>query len=152
VIDNPVSCEIRAVIHFLHAKNMSAAEIHRALCVIYGQNVMSEGAVRQWCGMFKDGRRNIHHEEPSGRLSVVSDDLVQTVDQKNCEKWRFTISEFLCEFPQISCTVLYRIIMVRLGYHMFCAKRVPKMLMDAHKMQRMASTFVDLFRAIPQRW
>jgi hypothetical protein len=26
-IDNPASCEMRAVIHFLHAKNMSA-EIH----------------------------------------------------------------------------------------------------------------------------
>jgi hypothetical protein len=30
-IDNPASCEIRAVIRFLHAKNMSAAEIHREL-------------------------------------------------------------------------------------------------------------------------
>jgi hypothetical protein len=28
-IDNPTSCEIRAAIHFLHAKNMSAAEINR---------------------------------------------------------------------------------------------------------------------------
>jgi hypothetical protein len=27
--DRPASCEIRAVIHFLHAKNTSAAEIHR---------------------------------------------------------------------------------------------------------------------------
>jgi hypothetical protein len=27
-IDNPTSCEIRAVIRFLHAKNMSDAEIH----------------------------------------------------------------------------------------------------------------------------
>jgi hypothetical protein len=31
-IDNPASCEIRAVIRFLRAKNMSAAEIHRELC------------------------------------------------------------------------------------------------------------------------
>jgi hypothetical protein len=44
-IDNPASCEIRAVIHFLCAKNMSAAEIHHQLCVVYGQNVMSEGTV-----------------------------------------------------------------------------------------------------------
>jgi hypothetical protein len=28
---------------------MSAAEIHRELCVVYHQNVMSEGTVRQWC-------------------------------------------------------------------------------------------------------
>jgi hypothetical protein len=47
-IDNPGSCEIRAVILFLHAKNMSVAEIHRDLCAVYGQNVMSDGTVRQW--------------------------------------------------------------------------------------------------------
>jgi hypothetical protein len=41
--DNPASCKIHAVIHFLKAKNMSAAKIHRELCmVVYGQNVMSE--------------------------------------------------------------------------------------------------------------
>jgi hypothetical protein len=28
VIDNPAGCEIRALIRFLHAKNMTAAEIH----------------------------------------------------------------------------------------------------------------------------
>jgi hypothetical protein len=41
-IDNPIICEIRAVVHFLHAKNMSAAEIRRELCTVYGQNVMSK--------------------------------------------------------------------------------------------------------------
>jgi hypothetical protein len=55
-IDNPASCEIRAVIRFLHPKNMNAAEIHRELYAVYGQNVMSEGTVRQWCRMFKDGQ------------------------------------------------------------------------------------------------
>jgi transposase len=40
---------------------------------------MSEGTVSQWCRMFKDGRTNVHDEERSGRPSVVSDDLVQTV-------------------------------------------------------------------------
>jgi hypothetical protein len=56
VIDNPASCEIRAVIVILHAKNMSAVEIHHELCAVYGQNVMSEGTLRQWHRMFKDGR------------------------------------------------------------------------------------------------
>jgi hypothetical protein len=30
-IDNPASCEISPLIRFLHAKNMSAAEIRREL-------------------------------------------------------------------------------------------------------------------------
>jgi hypothetical protein len=33
-IDNPTSCEIRAVIRFLHAKNVSAVEIHCELCAV----------------------------------------------------------------------------------------------------------------------
>jgi hypothetical protein len=48
-IDNSTSCEIRAVICFLHTKNMSAAEVHHEVCVVYSQNVMSEGTARQWC-------------------------------------------------------------------------------------------------------
>jgi hypothetical protein len=56
--------------------------------------------------MFKDGRTNVHVEEQSGRASEVSDDFVQSVDQKLCESRRFTISELSCEFPQISSTVL----------------------------------------------
>jgi hypothetical protein len=52
--DNPASCEIRAVIRLLRAKNMNAAEIHRKLCAaVCGQTVMSEGSVTQWCRMFK---------------------------------------------------------------------------------------------------
>jgi transposase len=62
-----------------------------AIDMVYGRNVMSEGTVRQWCGMFKDGRTNVHDEEGSGRPSVVRDDLVQSVDQIICERWHFTI-------------------------------------------------------------
>jgi hypothetical protein len=54
-INNPASYEIRGFILFLHAKIMSAAEIHRELCAVYGQ---SKGTVRHWCRMFKDGREN----------------------------------------------------------------------------------------------
>jgi transposase len=108
VIDNPTSFEICAVICFIHTKSMSAVEIHHEICAtIYGQSVMSEGTVRQWCRMFKDGQANVQDEEQSGWPSVVSDDLVQNVDQKICERQHFTILELLCDFPQISFTGLY---------------------------------------------
>jgi hypothetical protein len=54
-VDHPATCEICAVICFLHVKNMSAAAVHHELCMVYGQNVMNEGNVRQWHSMFKDG-------------------------------------------------------------------------------------------------
>jgi hypothetical protein len=56
VTDSPASYELSAIICFLHARNMNAAEIHRELRAVYVQNVMSEGTVRQWCRMFEDGQ------------------------------------------------------------------------------------------------
>jgi len=41
-ITAPASCEVRAVIRFLHAEGQSAAEILRRLCRVYGDTVMSE--------------------------------------------------------------------------------------------------------------
>jgi hypothetical protein len=59
-----------------------------------------------------------------------------SVDQKISEKWHFKISELSSEFPQISCTVLYDIIIVKLGYHKFCARCIPKILLGVTQMQR----------------
>jgi hypothetical protein len=43
-IDNLTSYDIRLLIRFLHAKSVSAAEIHRELyAAVYGPHVMSEG-------------------------------------------------------------------------------------------------------------
>jgi hypothetical protein len=57
-IDNLDSCEIRAVTSFFFMLNHDVTEIHLEICVVYRQNVMSEGTVRQWCRVFKDGRTN----------------------------------------------------------------------------------------------
>jgi TusA-related sulfurtransferase len=62
---------------------LNTAEIRNELCVIYDQNIMSKETIRQWCKMFKDVQTNVHNEERSGQPSVVIDDFVQNVDQKN---------------------------------------------------------------------
>jgi hypothetical protein len=79
----------------------------------------------------------IQDEERSGWPSVVSDDLVQSVDQK------FVKDNFrtFAWISVISRTVLYEIIAVRLGYHKFCARWVLKMLTGVRKMQRLALAF-----------
>jgi hypothetical protein len=95
------------------------------------------------------GLKNVHDEVRSGRPSVVGDDLAQSDDQQICERGRFTISELSCEFSQISWTVLYEIITVRLGYHMFCSRWVLKMLTGACKTENGFS--LHIFRMTPQR-
>jgi hypothetical protein len=52
------------------------------------------------------GQTEVHNDKQSGKPPAVGDDLVHTVDQKICERWHFTISDLLCQFPQISCTFL----------------------------------------------
>jgi hypothetical protein len=52
-LEDAASCEISAVIHFPHTKNMSATEILNELSTVYGQKAMSKGNVRQWCRMSK---------------------------------------------------------------------------------------------------
>jgi len=139
-------CEVRAVICFLHTEGQSAAEIHHRLCHVYGDNVMGDICVREWCRKFRDGRTDVHDEGGQGQHSIVIDELVQKVDQCVCGKHHFTISELSEEFPQTSRTTLYRIVMDRLGYHMFCARWVPKQLTDFHKTQRMGSALTFLQR------
>jgi hypothetical protein len=89
--------------------------------------------------------------EMVGRLSIVSDDLVQNVGQKFV-KDNFTISELSCGFPQILRPLLYEIIAVRLGFRKLCARWVPKMHTGAHKSAENGVDFDFLERAIPQRW
>jgi transposase len=104
IIAAPASCEMRAVIRFLHAEGQSAAEIHRRLCRVYSDNVMSDSRVREWCRKFRDERPDVHDEGGEGRHSIVTDEIVQKVDQCERGKRRFTMSELSGEFPQTSRT------------------------------------------------
>jgi transposase len=114
-IATPASCEVRAVICFLHAEGQITAEIHRRLCRVYVGNVMSDSCVREWCRKFRDGRTDVHDKGGQGRHSIVTDELVQKVDQCVRGKRHFTISELSEVFPQTSRTTLYRIITDILG-------------------------------------
>ena len=65
-IDQPADCEIRSVIRFLTARNVTAAEIHPQISEVYGRNAMSDSKVRKWVRAFKDGRENVHDDLRSG--------------------------------------------------------------------------------------
>ena len=67
IIVSPADCEVRAVIRFLSPKGLKSIDIHREICAVYGQNIISDGMVRKWVRAFKDGRTNVHDEQRSGR-------------------------------------------------------------------------------------
>lgn len=145
-IQTSAKCEIRSVIRFLQAEGNTAAEIHRRVCAVYGENIMSDSAVRKWCRIFQEGRTDVHDEGGQGRKSVATDDIVEQVNKVVRERRRFTISELSADFPAISRSALYNIVAVQLNYHKFCARWVPKQLTDVHKAQRMSSALTFLQR------
>ena len=82
---------------------------------------MSEGGLRQWCIMFKNGRTNVHDEELIDRPTIVTDELFAKINEMFHENCRFTFADFSLEFPQISRSLLHEIVMEKLGYHNFFA-------------------------------
>lgn len=133
-------CEIRAVIRFLTAKNKNASEIHRELCSVYGENVMSRPMVSRWRQSFIDGRKSLHDEQRSGRPSTsraltVVEDVRRVIDTDR----RLTLDEIITQLPpnvEISRASLHRIISDDLSLSKVCARWVPRLLSERHKEQR----------------
>ena len=86
----------------------------------------------------------MHDKGGQGQHSIVTDELVQNVDQCIRGKRRFTISELSEQFPQTSRTTSYRTVTDRLGYLKFCAQWVSKQLTDFHKTKRIGSALTFL--------
>jgi len=80
-IENPAAFEMRSVIRFLNAKNMTPAEIHRQLRDVYGEHAVISSMVRRWVRLFNEGRENVQDDPRSGRPSVVNADLVRAVEE-----------------------------------------------------------------------
>ncbi|GBM29926.1 hypothetical protein AVEN_111233-1 [Araneus ventricosus] len=97
-IDRSGSCEVRALIKFLNARNLRPCEIYRQISETYRENVTSEGMVRKWVKMFNEGRGNVPEEVRSGRPSVITEELVSCIDEKVRSNRRFTISDLSMNF------------------------------------------------------
>jgi len=101
IIAARASCEVHVMIPFLHVAGQSATELHHWLCHVYSDNIMSNSCVREWCRKFRDGRTDVHDEVGQGWHSIVTDELIQKVDQCMRGKRCFTISELSEEFPKL---------------------------------------------------
>jgi hypothetical protein len=73
MIERPADCEIQSVIRLVNTRNVKPADIHRQICEVYGENVISDGIVRKWVRKFNKGRDNVLDEPWSGWPSVVTD-------------------------------------------------------------------------------
>ena len=137
-ISNPADCEVRGLIRFLQAENVTPSEIHRRLVAVYDEHIMKAASVRKWCTMFGNGRTDVHDAERSGRPSVITDALKQKVNGIIPENRHFTISEVYEQCPDVYRTVVYEIVTEHLQYRKIYACWLPRKLTDAHKAARIA--------------
>ncbi|GBN80751.1 hypothetical protein AVEN_143146-1 [Araneus ventricosus] len=144
-IDRPASCEMRAFIKFLYARNVRSCEIYCQRSETYGQNAMSEGMVRTWVRMFKEGRENVHDVEHRGRPSLITEELVGHLDEKVRSNSRFTIFDLSMNFQNISRSLLHEIVIKQFLYKKSCSRWVPKTLTNIQKRKRMGTVFAALY-------
>jgi hypothetical protein len=109
-IENPVECEVRALIRFLNAQNVRPIEIYRQLIAVSVEGVMNGSNMRKLCRMFNEGRTNVHDEERSGRPSLITEDLKNKINQHIRGNRRFTLDKVHENFPQIYLSVKTEIV------------------------------------------
>jgi len=83
--------------------------------------------------LFTEGCENVHNDLWSGRLSVVNEDLVHAVEEKLRENRQFTITSLSLHFPQISLSLLHKILSDNLKFRRLCACWLPEMLLEEHE-------------------
>jgi hypothetical protein len=88
-IQSPGKCELRFFIRFHNAKSERPTEIYKQIVAVYG-DALNRQNVTKWCREFSEGRTDVHCEQRSGRLSLISDELLQKRIEKvvRITRWR----------------------------------------------------------------
>ncbi|KAF6216143.1 hypothetical protein GE061_000482 [Apolygus lucorum] len=97
---------------------------------------MNRTSVYKWCREFKNGRTNVHDDLRSGKPSIVTDELVEKIENAVRDDRRSTLDAISTKFPQISRSLLHETITETLGFHKLCARWVPKQLTEQNKLNR----------------
>lgn len=139
-IKSAAKCEIRSVIRYLVVKGKYPSEVFNEIKSVYGEGVMNRTSVFKWCREFKNGRTDVHDEHRSGRPSILTDSLVEKIEEAVRGDRRLTLDELSVMFPQISRSLLHETITETLGFHKLCARWVPKQLTEQHKLNRVATS------------
>ncbi|XP_018376647.1 PREDICTED: histone-lysine N-methyltransferase SETMAR-like [Trachymyrmex cornetzi] len=82
-------------VHFWHIllyyfkKGKRAAEAHRKMCGVYGDDALTEHAAQKWFAKFRSGDTSLEDGSRSGRLTEVdSNDIKALVEQNRTLKMR----------------------------------------------------------------
>ncbi|KAG5319567.1 MOS1T transposase, partial [Pseudoatta argentina] len=135
-IQSPAKCEIRSVIRYLVWKGKTPVEVYNEVKTACGDKGMNRTSVFKWCREFKNGRTSVYDDQRSGRPSILTDDIVEKIENALRDDRRLTVDELSAMFPQIFRSLLHETITETLGYRKLSARWVPKQLTDQHKLNR----------------
>ncbi|KAF2895151.1 hypothetical protein ILUMI_11022 [Ignelater luminosus] len=135
-IQSPAKCEIRGGICYLVWKGKTSVEVYNEVKTAYDNKAMNRMSVFKWCREFKNGRTSVHGDQRSGRPSIVTNEIVEKIENALRDDRRLTVDELSAMFPQISRSLLHETITETLGYRKLSARWVPKQLTDQRKLNR----------------
>ena len=120
LLSTTAKCEVRAIIQVLNAEGNTPIEIHHQLRKVYGESCIDIKSIRKWCREFTFGRSEIHDEERSGRPSTCKE-TVAKVEESLRKDRRVSPDDLYVSIPEVSRTVIYRILRDMLQYRKVCA-------------------------------
>jgi len=82
--------------------------------------------VTKWCREFSEGRTDFYDEQRSGRLSLITDDILQEIEGEIRANQRVTIRELHRVVPEVSKTTIHESVTGKLGYRKLWASWLPK--------------------------
>ncbi|CAJ0921310.1 unnamed protein product, partial [Mesorhabditis belari] len=84
---------LRAALWYDFKQGKSAAESHRTIIEVFGEDSISERQCQIWFQQLKDGNESLQDEERSGRPQEISDEdsldaieLNPTLTTRNCHR------------------------------------------------------------------
>ncbi|XP_026829826.1 histone-lysine N-methyltransferase SETMAR-like [Ooceraea biroi] len=116
----------------LYRKN--AVQAAKKICVVYGDNAVSERTVREWFVKFRRGEFNVEDRPRSGRPSAVDDDQIKALITNNQHITTREIAERL----KVSNSTIYEHLM-RLGFVSRLDVWVPHELTERNLMDRIST-------------
>ena len=123
--------------------------IHRLKFIIkwqvYGESCMDIKNIRKWCREFAFGLTEICDEKRSGRPSTCNETVTKVEETMHKNRW-VSLDDLCVSIPEVTRTIIYRILTDKLQYWNVCARLFPWMLIEDHKQQRVDSAHEFLRR------
>ena len=108
---NPISRQVQNI-RYLIWKEKTPVEVKTA----YGDKVMNRKSVFKSYHKFKNSRMSVHDDQRSRRPSIVTDEIMEKIENALRHDRRLTVNELSALFPQISRSLLHKTITKTLRY------------------------------------